>query len=165
MPRLMLINSDNRQVQNSVPHNLHQLKEQNQVRTKMDKMKLDRLLRKKRSKEYMDALNKLDAGGHAMNRHKIDEIINTIRAEFPEVDLAGVLLGFVSTCYLGKPYEVHTLDMTGKIIQHYESGQPLPEGLERARSIAIHGGYAYIEVYVDSLRAISSDGLVAVIEG
>ena len=55
--------------------------------------------------------------------------------------------------------------MAGKIIQHYEAGQLLPEGMERARSIALHGGYAYIEVYTDSLRAISADGSVAVIEG
>ena len=165
MPRPMLRNSDNKQIQNTDSLNLHQRKEQSQIKTQTDKIKLNRLLRKKRSKEYMDALNKLDAGGHAMNRQKVDEIINTIRAEFPEVDLAGVLLGFVSICYLGKPYEVHTLDMTGKIIQHYKSGQPLPDGLERARSIALHGGYAYIEVYTDSLRAISSDGSAAVIEG
>ena len=74
------------------------------------------------------------------------------------------MLGFVSICYLGKPYEVHTLDMTGNIIQHYKSGQSLPGGLERARGIALHGGHDYIEVYANCLRAISSDGSVAVIE-
>ena len=161
----MLKNSDSKQIQNTDSFNLYLRNEPNQVKTATDKMTLNRLLRKKRSKEYMDALNKLDVGGHVMNRQKVDEIINTIRAEFPEIDLAGVLLGFVSVCYLGKPYEVHTLDMAGKIIQHYEAGQLLPEGMERARSIALHGGYAYIEVYTDSLRAISADGSVAVIEG
>ena len=42
----------------------------------MDKMKLDRLLRKTRSKEYMDALHRLDAGGHVHNQHKVNEIID-----------------------------------------------------------------------------------------
>lgn len=129
----------------------------------MDKMKLDRLLRKSRSKEYMDALHKLDAGGHTHNQHKVNEIIDTIRNEFPEVELSGILLGYVSICYLGKPYEVHTLDMTGQIIEHYKSGQALPGGLEKARSIAMRGGYEFIEVYVDCCRAISSNGSVSVI--
>lgn len=69
----------------------------------------------------------------------------------------------VSICYLGKPYEVHTLDITGQIIEHYKSGHILPGGLEKARSIAMRGGYDFIEVYVDCCRAVSSNGLVSVI--
>ncbi|MBQ3055591.1 MAG: hypothetical protein IJC88_05750 [Oscillospiraceae bacterium] len=131
----------------------------------MNQMQIDRLLRKSRSKEYMQALHQLDAGGHVHNQHKVDEIINKIRSEFPDLELTGILLGIVSICYLGKPYEVHTLDITGQIIEHYKSGQPLPGGLEKARSIAMRGGYAFIEVYVDCCRAISSNGSVSVIPG
>ena len=131
----------------------------------VDKMKLDRLLRKKRSKEYMDALHRLDAGGHVHNQHKVNEIIDAIRNEFPEVEISGVLLGYVSICYLGRPYEVHTLDMTGQIIEHFKVGQTLPNGLEKARAMAIRGGYSFIEVYVDCCRAISEDGTVSVITG
>ena len=131
----------------------------------MDKMKLDRLLRKTRSKEYMEALHKLDAGGHVHNQQKVNEIIDTIKNEFPEVEISGVLLGFVSICYLGKPYEVHTLDMTGQIIEHYKSGQTLPGGLEKARSIALRGGYDFIEVYVDCCRCVSATGAVSVVTG
>lgn len=138
---------------------------QKQQTQQMDKMKIDRLLRKTRSKEYMDALHKLDAGGHVHNQHKVNEIINTIRNEFPEVEISGVLLGFVSICYLGKPYEVHTLDLSGQIIEHYKSGQTLPGGLEKARSIALRGGYDFIEVYVDCCRCVSSTGAVSVISG
>lgn len=137
--------------------------EQKQETQQIDKMKLDRLLRKTRSKEYMDALHKLDAGGHVHNQNKVNDIINTIKKEFPEVEMSGVLLGYVSICYLGKPYEVHTLDVTGGIIDHYKSGQVLPNGLEKARSIAMRGGYEFIEVYVDCCRAISSNGTVSVI--
>ena len=117
----------------------------------MDKMKLDRLLRKTRSKEYMQSLHKLDVGGHVHNQHKVNEIINTIHNEFPDI------------CHLGKPYEVHTLDITGQIIEHYKSGQLLPGGLEKAHSIALRGGYDFIEVYIDCCRAISANGTVSVI--
>lgn len=142
-----------------------QPRSQKQQTQQMDKMKLDRLLRKTRSKEYMDALHKLDAGGHVHNQHKVNEIVDVIRNEFPEVEISSVLLGFVSICYLGRPYEVHTLDMTGKIIDHYKVGQSLPGGLEKARSLALRGGYEFIEVYVDCCRCISSTGAVSVING
>ena len=135
----------------------------NEEKQQMDKMMLDRLLRKNRSKEYMDALHKLDSGGHVHNENKVNEIINTIKREFPEVELSGILLGYVAICYLGKPYEVHTLDITGGIIEHYKAGHTLPGGLEKARNIAIRGGYDFIEVYVDCCRAISANGSVSVI--
>lgn len=128
-----------------------------------DKLRIDRMLRKPRSKEYMDAIKALDAGGHVHNEQKVNEIINTIKNEFPEVEIAGILLGYVAICYLGKPYEVHTLDMSGEIIEHYTSGQKLPGGLEKARAIAMRGGYEFIEVYVDCCRAIGAGGIVSVI--
>lgn len=129
-----------------------------------EKLKLDRLLRKTRSKAYMDALKQLDAGGHVHNQSKVNTIIQVIRDEFPEVELSGVLLGFVSICYLGVPYEVHTLDMTGSIIEHYKAGQRLPGGMEKARGIAMRGGYEFIEVYVDCCRAVGAGGRIAVID-
>jgi len=136
---------------------------QKQQARQMDKMKLDRLLRQTRSKTYMDTLRALDAGGRVHNQDKVNDIINTLKSEFPEVDLGGVLLGYVAVCYLGKPYEVHTLDVTGGIIEHYEAGRSLPYGMEKARSIAMRGGYDFIEVYVDCCRAVSGNGVVSVI--
>ena len=130
----------------------NQQQQQQKQQQQIDKMKLDRILRQKRSKEYMDALHKLDA-----------DIINVIKEEFPEVEITGVLLGYVSICYLGRPYEVHTLDIAGGIIEHYKSGQTLPNGMEKARSLAMRGGYDFIEVYVDCCRAVSSNGTVSVI--
>ena len=131
--------------------------------SQMDKLQVDRLLRKPRSKEYMEALRKLDAGGHVQNQNQVNEIINIIKSEFPELEITNILLGYVSICYLGKPYEVHTLTMMGGIIEHYKKGQILPNGLEKARTIAMRGGYEFIEVYVDHLRAISANGSVSVI--
>lgn len=130
----------------------------------IDKLSLDRLLRKSRSKEYMDAIHQLDAGGHVHNKKEVNEIINTIKSEFPDVDINGILLGFVAKCYLGTPYEAHTLDLVGEIIEHYKLGEILPGGLDKAKSIALHGGYDFIEVYTDCCRAISSNGSVSVIK-
>ena len=137
---------------------------QSQKQPQIDKLSLDRLLRKSRSKEYMDAIHQLDAGGHVHNKKEVNEIINTIKSEFPDVDINGVLLGFVAKCYLGVPYEAHTLDLVGEIIEHYKRGETLPGGLDKAKSIALHGGYDFIEVYTDCCRAISSNGSVSVIK-
>lgn len=130
----------------------------------MDKVKLDHLLRKTRSKQYMEALAQLDAGGHVQNRAQVDEIIRRIQEEFPEIELSGILLGIVSVCYLGVPFEVHTLDFVGGIITHYKRGVPLPLGMEKARTLAMRGGYAFIEVYEDCCRAVTASGSVAVIK-
>ena len=129
----------------------------------INKKKLEQMLRKPRSKKYMEALHKLDSGGHVHNQNKVNEIISDLESEFPELKLKGILLGYVAICYLGKPYEVHTLDLTGEIIEHYKVGETLPNGLEKARGIALRGGYEFIEVYVDCCRAISSNGSVSVI--
>ena len=134
-----------------------------QTRSRMDPAKLDLILRRKRSQAYMEALKRLDAGGHVHNRQLMEEIINAIRAEFPEVSLEGILLGFVDKCYLGAPYEVHTIDLSGGIIEHYKRGQILPNGMEKARTLAMSGSYQFIEVYTNCLRAVSSNGSVSVI--
>lgn len=127
------------------------------------KMKIDRLLRKTRSKRYMDMMRSLDAGGHVHNRKQVEEIINAIRTEFPEVEISSVPLGIVSKCHLGDDYEVHSLDIAGGIVEHFRQGEPMPDGMEKARSIAMRGGYAFIEVYADCCRAVSFNGTVSVI--
>lgn len=162
MPKPMLRQSQ-LQTQSDTILSAVQNQKQKQQAQQMDKMKLDRLLRKARSKEYMQTLHNLDAGGHVHNQHKVNQMIDTIRNEFPDLEISGIMLGIVSICYLGKPYEVHTLNMAGQIVEHYKSGQMLPDGLEKARTIAIRGGYEFIEVYVDCCRAISSNGSVSVI--
>jgi len=130
-----------------------------------DTMVQARLLRKSRSKRYMEAMNALDAGGRLQTAEQIAEIMAVIRDEFPEIELEGILLGYVSICYLGKPYEVHTLDLTGQIIEHYKNGETLPGGMEKARGLALRGGYSFIEVYTDCCRAVSPNGSVSVIRG
>lgn len=138
---------------------------QSQQVSQVQKMKIDRYLRQKRSKRYMDAMHQLDAGGHVMNRRQVDAILDIIRQEFPEVELNGILLGVVSKCYLGAPYEVHTLDAGSQIVEHYKMGHPLPNGMEKARNLALRGGYDFVEVYVDCCRAVMPDGSVSVVPG
>ena len=159
MPKPIL-NSYQSQKQTQASHIMTSNLKQPQI----DKLSLDRLLRKSRSKEYMDAIHQLDAGGHVHNKKEVNEIINTIKSEFPDVDINGILLGFVAKCYLGAPYEAHTLDLVGEVIEHYKRGETLPGGLDKAKSIALHGGYDFIEVYTDCCRAISSNGSVSVIK-
>jgi hypothetical protein len=130
---------------------------------KMGQIQKDKILRRKRSQKYTDAIHKLDAGGHVHNQEKVNEIIEAIKEELPDVDLGGELLGIVSKCYLGKPYEVHTLDFTNNIVEHYVRGQALPNNIEKARSLAMNDCYDYVEVYDTCCRAVSFDGTVSVV--
>ena len=130
-----------------------------------DKIRIDRLLRRPRSKDLIASVRELDAGGHVCNHEQVESMLGKLRNEFPEINVAEILLGIVAVCYLGKPYEVHTLDLNGGIIQHYRAGESLPGALDKARSLAIRGGYEYIEVYADCCRAISGNGSVSVIPG
>lgn len=165
MPRPMLKTSQKIQTEASSLLNAAQITDQKVQSQQMNQMELDRILRRPRSKKYMDALHKLDAGGHVHNHHKTKEIIDAIKEEFPEISICDIMLGMVSVCYLGAPYEVHTLNVIGGggIIEHYKAGQPLPNGLEKARMIAMHGSYDFIEVYAGCCRAVSANGNVSVI--
>ena len=162
MPKPMLKQPETKMQSNNILSATYK-KEQKQENSQLTKMQIDRILRKSRSKKYMDALHRLDAGGHVHNQDKVNELIDIIREEFPEVEISGILLGYVSICYLGKPYEVHIFDMTGHIIEHYQAGHPLPGGMEKARALAMRGGYEFIEVYVDCCRCISANGTVSVV--
>lgn len=128
-----------------------------------DPLIIYRILRKNRSQAYIDALCHLDAGGHTQNTEQITKILDVIHTELPEVELSGILLGYISICHLGEPFEVHTIDLVSNIVEHYKRGQPLPSGMEKARSLAMRGGYALVEVYTDCCRAVKSNGEVAVI--
>ena len=72
----------------------------------MSKLELDRLLRKPRSKEYMEAMRKLDIGSHVLGDAQRDEIIRILQEEFPEVKLGGILEGIIAKCYIGPEYDV-----------------------------------------------------------
>lgn len=132
-----------------------------------DKLRLDRLLRKKRSGDYVQAVKRLDAGGHVRNQEQVKELTERISGEFPELDMEAmkIMLGIVAKCYLGAPYEVHSLSLALQIIEHYKAGEAIPAKLEKARGLARSGRYAFIEVYTDCCRCVSDDGTVSVVKG
>lgn len=121
-------------------------------------------LRKRRSEAYMKVLGQLDAGQQQVSNNYVEEVIAAIKNEFPELTLDVFPIGLVAKCYLGEPYEVHTLDLkSGGIIHHYKRGEPMPGVLERARGLAMRSEYEFIEVYNETLRPVRKDGTVTVI--
>jgi len=109
-------------------------------------------------------MTRLDAGTHQSDRAALESLIEAISNEFPELGIEQRPIGIVSQCYLGEPYEVHICDLEGGIIEHFETFQSMPPLYERARTLALHPSYAFIEIYQDTLRAVSTDGAVSVIE-
>ena len=107
-------------------------------------------LRKPRSEAYMQAISRPDAGGTTMNSHLYEEIKDILQEEMGDR-------------HLGGDYEVHTLDLNQNIIYHYRTGEAMPDGLEKARNLALFGGYTCVEVYQDCCRGIYEDGTVSVI--
>ncbi len=124
------------------------------------------LLNKKRSDRYLATITDLDTGGHTSTEETREAIVAAIRDELPEVTIEEFPVGIVACCYLGDPYEVHSLSISGGIIYHYEVSEPMPAELERARSLALHPNYAFIEVYRDgTMRAVEKNGTVIVLRG
>ncbi|MFL0165282.1 hypothetical protein [Candidatus Clostridium helianthi] len=130
----------------------------------MNKTILEKRLRVKRSNEYMEAIKKLDVGGCEQCKKQFDNCVEAIRNEFKDIPENNLLVGLVAKCYLGQPYEVHTLDMSESILVHYKASESMPALIERARSLALHGGYEYIEVYTDCLCAVKRDGSVSMVK-
>ncbi len=123
------------------------------------------VFRRKRSQEYINKLKKLDILGHNISQSEINEIINAIKNELPEISMDKLPIGIIAKCYLGKPYEVHTLSMLGKfIVKHYKLQEPLPDGMEKARNLANNENYEFVEVYRDKIIAVKSDGSVSIIK-
>lgn len=92
----------------------------------------------------------------------MSELIKAIKEEFGTAELASLPLGIVSKCFLGHPYEVHTLDLSGsQIINHYKITETMEGEFEKARTIAKHNAYAMVEVYKDKLILIREDGSAA----
>ena len=121
-------------------------------------------LRKKRSSSYIGILTRLDAGGHVHSPQAMQALQEAICRELPEITVDALPLGIVAKCYLPPPHEVHTLDCIGLIVRHYKMGEALPPLMERARALARHPGYAFIEIYPTKLIAVSASGQTAVIE-
>ena len=118
----------------------------------------DRDLLKKRSGKYLDLIAGLDAKT-LTDTKGMDELINAIQEEFGTAELSSLPLGIVSKCFLGHPYEVHTLDLSGsQIIKHYKINETMEADFEKARTVAKHNAYSLVEVYKDKIILIREDG-------
>ncbi|CAG9167407.1 nuclear transport factor 2 family protein [Cupriavidus pampae] len=125
--------------------------------------KLEARLRMKRSSAYIETLRKLDAGGHTHDRQTVEAFVAALRDELPDITIDQHPVGIVSQCYLGEPYEVHTLDRLGNIIHHYKRFEPLPPLLARGRVLAASGQYAFVEIYTDKVIAVAESGDVSIV--
>ena len=118
----------------------------------------DRVMLQKRSNKYIQALTGLDTGTLTAT-HGFAELIEKIKDEFGALGITEFPSGIVSKCYLGHPYEVHVLDLSGtQIVSHYKIGEPLPAFLEKARNLALNNSYTMVEVYVNKMILIKADG-------
>lgn len=118
----------------------------------------DKDLLKARSKNYLSLIAGLDAKTLSDTKG-MQELINAIQEEFGTADIASLPMGIVAKCFLGHPHEVHTLDLSGsQIIKHYKIGESLPGDFEKARTLAKHNAYAFVEVYANKVILIREDG-------
>jgi hypothetical protein len=122
-----------------------------------------RLKSGRRSENYLRAIRALDASG-STSAVEIDEFVDGVRREFAE-KYHTIPFGIVAECFLGEPFEVHTLALDGSIIEHYRRGQALPAALERARALAVSPAYLAVEVYPDRLVCVRADRSVVLLEG
>lgn len=118
----------------------------------------DREILNKRSKKYLNLIANLDAKT-LTDTKGMEELMKAIQEEFGTAELTSLPLGIVSKCFLGHPYEVHTLDLSGsQIINHYKTSEPMQADFENARMLAKHNAYAIVEVYKDKIILIREDG-------
>jgi len=118
----------------------------------------DRDVLKKRSKKYLDLIASLDSKS-LTDTIGMGDLMKAIQEEFGTAELANLPLGIVSKCFLGHPYEVHTLDLSGsQILNHYKSNELMEPDFEKARTVAKHNAYVMVEVYKDKIILIREDG-------
>jgi len=126
---------------------------------------VEKRLRQKRSSSYVEAVTKLDVTGVHCHQDEVVRMIQELKKEFPELMEHQLPIGIVSKCYLGEPYEVHTLDTQLQIVEHYKRGSVLPNGMEKARILAINPNYEFVEVFTSYVCAVSTSGQISMIKG
>lgn len=134
-----------------------------QRKTHLSQAQVEQRLRQKRSPRYLEQMKRLDAGTHHQNAAALQELLDAIAGEFPELGIDDRPIGVVARCFLGPPYEIHICDLGGGIVEHFQHWRSMPPLFERARSLAAHGAYAFIEIYLSTMRAVAADGSVSVL--
>jgi len=118
----------------------------------------DRDILKKRSAKYVKLLSSLDAKS-STDVQGWNQLMDAVKEEFGTAEIASLPLGIVGKCFLGEQYEVHIMDLSAsQIIKHFKIAEAMPMDFEKARALAMHNSYAFIEVYTDKLVLIREDG-------
>lgn len=118
----------------------------------------DRDILRKRSPAYIKLFSALDHKS-LTDVQGWNELMQAVQEEFGTAGLASLPLGIVGKCFLGEPFEVHILDLSGsQIIKHFKATEIMPSDFEKARSVALHNSYCFIEVYTDKLVLVREDG-------
>lgn len=120
------------------------------------------VLRTKRSVSYLGLIRSLD-GGTLHGRADLQPVFDAIAAEFTPSG-STVPKGIVARCFLGPPFEVHSLDLFQDIVEHYGPATLMPEPMESYRRLALHPSYAVVEIYDDRVICILNDGGTVEIE-
>ena len=106
--------------------------------TEEQKAEIYHLLKKQRSKAYMDAIHQLDAGGHVMNAAACEAIRAAVAAEFQALaEISMLPIGIVAKCCLGGTYEDHRALSEGNAIAGRHGARPCPRD---ARRLRVHRG-------------------------
>ena len=154
------------------------------------KERVEQILQKPRSQEYLAALDMIDyltSDDEAiierlkenmgedfveelqeMTDEEIFEMITqAFHDEFAELEtnLDDELQAVLSQCYIDG-CDCHAIDQYGHILNHYNENEKLPEDLERGRMVyRLHAGNCQcVEVYKTCCRVISRSGDVEVIK-
>ena len=127
-------------------------------------IEIQRALRKRRSTKYMEIMSKLDAGSGHISQHDINEMIQAIRDEFPDIEIVNEFLGSMAICHLPGNYDVHTLNPGDNSITHFHMGYSFEAPLDKCRNLCRMPDYLFVEIYSNQLRAISPNGAVANID-
>lgn len=142
-----------------------QINRNTKTTVELQPLMVEKLLRQKRSTSYVDTVTKLDATGVHCRKEDIEKMIEELKNQFPELLEHQLPIGIVSKCYLGKPYEVHTLDTQLQIVEHYKLGSVLPNGMEKARVLAMNPNYEFIEVFTSYICAVTRTGQISMVKG
>jgi len=114
--------------------------------------------RKRRSREIVDAVTRLDSCTDDQTRKELLEWTDELYAERD----TGALVGLFGTCHLGHGYVDHLMDLAGGILTHYKPSDNVPPAFELARPLARNSAYLFIEVYSDGqVVPVRADGSVA----
>ncbi|MEX2593848.1 MAG: hypothetical protein WD426_13825 [Anditalea sp.] len=123
----------------------------------------EREVLKKRSKKYLDLIAGLDHKTLTETKG-MEGLMKSLQEEIGTAELSALPLGIVSKCFLGHPYEVHTLDLSGsQIIRHYKNSETMEGHFEKARNVAMHHAYAMVEIYSDKMVLIREDGTASIL--